>query len=152
MAWARSSPCSTSGRTRPFFAAVFAPVSAALAVVAAPAGAVEPLDDIAVTAGAVTALSGAQQAFATGDLSLLGSARPLSEDAVRQGANDGRPAVALVDDDDRACLAAPVDALLARHEVRAPASTHLCAGRRSGQCGHGRQQARGGLKLVARRD
>ncbi len=41
--------------------------------------AVEPKEDVDVTAGAVTALACAQQAFATGDLSLLGSACPLSE-------------------------------------------------------------------------
>jgi hypothetical protein len=45
----------------------------------APALAVEPEEEVDVTAGAVTALSCAQQAFATGDLSLLGSACPLSE-------------------------------------------------------------------------
>ena len=56
-----------------------AAVAAALAVVAAPAGAVEPKDEVDVTAGAVTALTCAQQALSTGDLSLLGSACPLSE-------------------------------------------------------------------------
>jgi hypothetical protein len=48
-------------------------------VVAAPTVAVEPKDDVDVTAGAVTALSCAQQALSTGDLSLLGSACPMSE-------------------------------------------------------------------------
>jgi hypothetical protein len=47
--------------------------------VAGPARAVEPNEEVDVTAGAVTALTCAQQAFATGDLSLLGSACPLSE-------------------------------------------------------------------------
>jgi hypothetical protein len=54
--------------------------AAGLAVVTAlPARAVEPKEEVDVTAGAVTALACAQQAFATGDLSLLGSACPLSE-------------------------------------------------------------------------
>jgi hypothetical protein len=51
-------------------------VAAALAF---PIRAADPGDDVDVTAGAVTALSCAQQAFSTGDLSLLGSACPLSE-------------------------------------------------------------------------
>ena len=50
-----------------------------VALAAAPAEAVEPNDDVDVTAGAVTALSCARQALVTGDLSLLGSACPLSE-------------------------------------------------------------------------
>jgi hypothetical protein len=54
-------------------------VAAAVSLLAGRAGAVDPGDDVDVTAGAVTALSCAQQAFATGDLSLLGSACPLSE-------------------------------------------------------------------------
>jgi hypothetical protein len=62
------------------------PVVAALlsaVLSSAPARAVEPKEEVDVTAGAVTALSCAQQALATGDLSLLGSACPLSE--VRSG-------------------------------------------------------------------
>ena len=56
-----------------FTAALFAVVGAT------PGRAVEPNDDVDVTAGAVTALSCARQALATGDLTLLGSACPLSE-------------------------------------------------------------------------
>jgi ATP-binding protein involved in chromosome partitioning len=41
------------------------------------------------------------------------------KDGVRQGADDGRPATALGDDDDRARFHALVDAVLARPEVRA---------------------------------
>lgn len=60
---------------------VFASVCVgALLSVALPAGAVEPKEEVEVTAGAVTALTCALQAQKTGDLSLLTSC-PLSEAA-----------------------------------------------------------------------
>jgi len=50
-----------------------------LAAVSLPAIAVEPKEEVEVTAGAVTALSCAIEAFKTGDLSILGSGCPMAE-------------------------------------------------------------------------
>lgn len=59
----------------------FSVPSAVLVCVAlsAPASAVEPKEEVEVTAGAVTALSCAQEALKTGDLSILGSGCPMAE-------------------------------------------------------------------------
>lgn len=54
-------------------------VAAVVAAVSLPATAVEPREDVEVTAGAVTALSCAIEAFKTGDLSILGSGCPMAE-------------------------------------------------------------------------
>jgi hypothetical protein len=54
-------------------------LAAVVAAVSLPAAAVEPREDVEVTAGAVTALSCAIEAFKTGDLSILGSGCPMAE-------------------------------------------------------------------------
>ena len=54
-------------------------LSVVVALAASPAFAVEPREEVEVSAGPVTALSCALQAMKTGDLSLLGSACPMAE-------------------------------------------------------------------------
>jgi hypothetical protein len=54
-------------------------LSVVVALAAVPAFAVEPKEEVEVSAGPVTALSCALQAMKTGDLSLLGSACPMAE-------------------------------------------------------------------------
>lgn len=79
----------------------------ALAVCAAPAVAVEPKEEVEVSAGPVTALSCAIEAFKTGNLDLLASACPLSE--VKSG-------LVIVDVSERQ-IYVPVGKKLAQHQL-----------------------------------